>query len=143
MKKSIELQALTDSINRLQIQRAQELAMLRDQFHLTYESLKPINLIKHTFKEVSSSTEIKEGMLNNVIGLTTGYLTKAILIGSSANPIKRIFGTVLQFAVAAMVARNSDSIRSIGNVVLNKIFKTPNTAGQKSSENVNGVVINI
>jgi hypothetical protein len=143
MKKSIELQALTDSINRLQMQRAQELAMLRDQFHSTYESLKPINLIKHTFKEVSSSTEIREGMLNNVIGLTTGYLTKAILIGSSANPIKRIFGTVLQFAVAAMVARNSDSIRSIGNVVLNKIFKTPNTADQKTSENGNGVVINI
>ena len=143
MKKSIELQALTESIHRLQMRRSQELALLRDQFHVTYESLKPLNLIKHTFKEVSSSTEIKEGLVNNVIGLTTGYLTKAILIGSSANPVKRILGTLLQFAVATLVARNSDSIKSIGNVVLNKIFKTPGDAEHNLSENRNGIIVNI
>ena len=143
MKASIELRTLTESIYRLRIKRSHELVLLKDQFHLTYESLKPINLIKHTFQEVSSSTEIKEGLLNNAIGLTTGYLTKAVLIGSSANPIKRIFGTLLQFAVATLVARNSDSIKSIGNVVLNRIFKTPNDAGQKFPENGNGIVVNI
>src|SRR5882762_4274554 len=120
MEKSIEQRALTESINRLQTKQSHELALLKDQFHLTYESLKPLNLIKHTFKEVSSSTEIKEGMLNSVIGLTTGYFTKAILIGSSTNPIKKIVGTLLQFAVATLVARNSDSIKSIGNIVLNR-----------------------
>ena len=125
MKKSSTSQALTESINRLQLKRSQELVLLKDQFHLTYESLKPINLIKHTFKEVSSSTEIKEGMINNAIGLTTGYFTKAILMGSSTNPIKKIVGTLLQFVIATLVAQNSDSIKSIGNVVLNKIFKTP------------------
>jgi len=143
MKKSIELKALNESINRLQIRRSHELALLKDQFHVTYESLKPINLIKHTFKEVSGSTEIKDGLLSSVIGLTTGYLTKAIIIGSSANPIKKIFGTLLQFAVASLVARNSDSIKSIGGVVLNKIFKTPNDINQKFPENGNGIVINI
>lgn len=142
MKKSSESEALTESIHRLQKRQLHELALLKNQFHLTYESLKPVNLIKHTFKEVSSSTEIKDGVLNNVVGLTTGYLTKAVLIGSSANPIKRVLGTLLQFAVATLVARNSDSIRSIGNVVLSKIFKTPN-AGQKFPENGNGIVVNI
>jgi len=129
MKKSREAKTLTESINRLQIQRSHELILLRNQFHLTYESLKPINLIKHTFKEVSSSTEIKEGMLNNVIGLTTGYFTKAILIGSSANPIKKILGTLLQFTVATLVSQNSDSIKSIGKIVLDKLFKK--TGGQR------------
>jgi hypothetical protein len=117
MEKSIELRALSESIDRLQIKRSHELALLKDQFHLTYESLKPLNLIKHTFKEVSSSIEIKEGILNNVIGLTTGYITKAILMGSSVNPVKKILGAILQFAVATLVARNSDSIKSIGNGV--------------------------
>lgn len=139
MKKSRELQALTESINRLQIQRSHELILLRNQFHLTYDSLKPINLIKHTFKEVSSSAEIKDGMLNNVIGLTTGYFTKAILIGSSANPIKKILGTLLQFTVATLVAQNSDSIKSIGRVVLDKLFKKPVDNDLKISNNGNTI----
>ncbi len=141
MKKSRELQALTESINRLQIQRSHELILLRNQFHLTYESLKPINLIKHTFKEASSSTEIKDGMLNNVIGLTTGYFTKAILMGSSANPIKKILGTLLQFTVATLVAQNSDSIKSIGKVVLDKLFKKPDDNDLKLSNNGNTIKI--
>jgi len=53
MKKSSKAKALEEAINRLQIKRSHELALLRDQFHLTYESLKPHNLLKHTFKEVS------------------------------------------------------------------------------------------
>jgi len=143
MKKSIELRALTESIYRLQIRRSEELALLRDQFHITYDSLRPINLIKHTLKEVSSSTEIKEGLLNDVIGLATGYLTKAILVGSSANPVKKIFGTLLQFAVATLVTRNSDSIKSVGKVVLNKLFKTRNEEDQNFPEHGNGIVVNI
>jgi hypothetical protein len=141
MKKSSELQALTKSIHRLQTQRSHELILLRNQFHLTYESLKPINLIKHTFTEVSSSPEIKEGMLNNVIGLTTGYVTKAILIGSSANPIKKILGTLLQFTVATLVAQNSDSIKSIGKVVLDKLFRKPLDNDLKLSNNGNTIKI--
>jgi hypothetical protein len=140
MKKSRELQALTESINRLQIQRSHELILLRNQFHLTYESVKPINLIKHTFKEVSSSAEIKDGMLNSVIGLTTGYFTKAILLGSSANPLKKIVGTLLQFTVATLVAQNSDSIKSIGKIVLDKLFKKTDN-NLKISNNGNTIKI--
>ena len=141
MKKSNELKALEDAINQLKTQRAQELILLRNQFYLTYESLKPINLIKHTFKEASSSTEIKEGMVSSVIGLTTGYFTKAILIGSSANPIKKILGTLLQFTVATLVAQNSDSIKSIGKVVLDKLFKKPVDNDLKLSNNGNTIKI--
>jgi len=141
MKKSNESKVLQESIKRLQIQRSHELTLLRDQFHLTYESLKPINLLRHTFKEISSSTEIKDGMLNNVIGLTTGYFTKAILIGSSANPIKKIIGTLLQFAVATLVSQNSDSIKSIGKVVMDKLFKRPVDSDLKISNNGNSIKI--
>jgi len=141
MKKSNELKALEEAINQLKTQRAQELILLRNQFYLTYESLKPINLIKHTFKEASSSTEIKEGVVSNVIGLTTGYFTKAILIGSSANPIKKILGTLLQFTVATLVAQNSDSIKSIGKVVLDKLFKKPVDNDLKLSDNGNTIKI--
>jgi len=142
MKKGNELEALHESINRLQIQLTQEWMLLRDQIHLTYESLKPINLIKHTFKEVSSSKEIKTiktGVVNNVMGITTGFLAKAILFGSSANPIKKIIGSLLQFTIASFVTENSSSIKSIGKTVLNKLFKKPTDKDLKISNNGNHV----
>ncbi|HEV8515323.1 MAG TPA: hypothetical protein VGQ59_18700 [Cyclobacteriaceae bacterium] len=137
MKKSKELQTLTESINRLQLQRSHEWILLRDQFHLTYESLKPINLIKHTFKEASSSTEVRKGVFNNVIALTTGYFTKAILLGSSVSPLKKIMGTLLQFTVATLITHNSGSIKSIGKAVFNKLFRRPIESDLKLSNNGN------
>jgi len=124
MKKSTESNELTEAINLLQAKRALELVALRDQFHVTYESLKPINLIKHTFKDAASATEIKDGMLNNVVGLTTGYLSKAIFIGSSMNPVTKILGTLLQLTVAVLVSKNSDAIKAAGRSILDKVFKT-------------------
>jgi hypothetical protein len=140
MNRNTQSQALAESISRLQIKQSQELALLKDQFHLTYESLKPINLIKHTFKEAVGAPELKEGMVNNVIGMTTGYFTKAILIGSSVNPIKKILGTLLQFTVATLVAKNSDTIRILGKIVVNKIFKRSSVDGQKFPNNGNGLL---
>lgn len=125
MRKRNQSLALAETIDLLRIKRDQELILLRDQFHFTYESLKPINLIKHTLKEASASTEVKEGILNGAIGLTTGFLTKAILIGSSTNPIRKVLGTLLQFAVASLVSRNSDGIKSIGKTIISKVFKSP------------------
>jgi hypothetical protein len=124
MKKSAESYALDEAISLLRTKRAQELILLRDQFHITFESLKPINLLKRTFIETASSTEIKEDMLNNAIGITTGYLSKAILIGASVNPVKKIVGALLQFTIATLVSKNPDSIKSVGRNILNRIFKT-------------------
>jgi len=139
MKKGGELKALEEAISRLEIQRAHEWILLRNQFHITYESLKPINLIKHTVKEVSSSPEVKTGVVNNVMGITTGYLARAIFLGTSGNPIKRIVGSLLQFTVAAFVTRNSGPIKLIGKTVLNKLFKRPDNNAVKISNNGNHI----
>lgn len=48
MKKKNETDTLNQTIISLQNKQAQELKSLKEQFHLTYESLKPINLIKNT-----------------------------------------------------------------------------------------------
>jgi hypothetical protein len=123
MKKRTEACVLDEAINLLRTKRALELVLLRDQFHITFESLKPINLLKHTFREAATSTQIKEDMLNSVIGITTGYLSKAILIGASVNPLKKVLGALLQFTVATLVSKNPDSIKSVGRNILDKIFK--------------------
>jgi hypothetical protein len=117
-----EAAILKEKIALLENRQAQELILLREQAHTTFESLQPLNLLKNTFEEVSSSSELKDNMLNNVIGLTTGYLSKKVLLGSTHNPIKKFVGTFLQFAIGNAVANHSETIKAVGEVVLRRIF---------------------
>lgn len=116
----------TDSLNELIVLQEQkydmDLELLKDQFHVAYESLKPINLIKNLFHEVTASPEIKNDMVSNVIGLGTGFLSKKLLINGSHNPAKRVFGTLIQFAVANLVSKHSDNIKTIGGNLLKHFF---------------------
>lgn len=119
-----ELEALKQTIVFLENKQAHEYSQLKEHFHVAFESLKPVNLIKKTLSEVSASPDIKDNILNNAIGLTTGYLSRKVLLGSSLNPVKNILGTVLQFAVANIVSKHTDNIKSTGSNILQRIFKS-------------------
>lgn len=117
-----EATTLKEKIALLENRQAIELYTLREQIHVTYESLKPLNLLKNTIEEVSSSSDLKDNILNNVIGLTTGYISKKVLIGSTHNPIKRLAGMLLQFTIGKVAAKHSDTIKAIGEVAFRRIF---------------------
>jgi len=137
MKKRNEKEALAERIFFLQNKQAQELKLLKEQFHIAYESLKPINLVKSTWREITESPEIKNNLLSNAIGLTTGYLSKKVLMGFSHNPIKKIFGALLQFAIANVVSKHSETIKSAGGDFLHRILNHKSKAMQEFSENEN------
>lgn len=117
----------TDELNELilveELKYANDLAQLKNQFDLAYESIKPINLVKNLFHQVTASPEIRNDLVSNVIGLGTGFLSKKLLLGATHNPIKKIFGTLFEFAVANTVAKHTDGIKTIGGNLLNHFFK--------------------
>lgn len=130
---------LRAEIIRLENKRAEEEKMLKEQFHLAYESMKPINLIKSSFKnavasgkEAIASPDLKENILNISAGLATGYLSKLLFVGVSQSPLRKLLGFALQFGIAKAVAKNPDTIKSLGNGFL-KIIRN------KFGERVNGV----
>lgn len=96
--------------------------LLKEHFHLTYESLKPINIIKNTLKEAVSISAFKNNLVNTAIGITSGFITKKILIGKSNNPFAKLFGIVLEMAVAGKVTNHADEIKAIGGIILKKII---------------------
>jgi len=124
----------TDSLNELIILEERkhdtQLELLKEQFHIAYESVKPVNLIKSVLHEVTASPEIKNDMASNVIGLGTGFLSKRLLVDGSHSPIKRVIGTVVQFAIANLVSKHSDTIKTIGGNLIKHFFnkrKSQNT----------------
>ena len=119
-------------IYRLELKQKLELASLKSQLHTTFEQLKPLNLLKQTFTEVSESPEIKSQLLNSGIGLLTGYLSKKLMIGNTSNPIKNILGTIVEFIIANLVAKYSESILENGENILQlflgKVKDVPNSS---------------
>ena len=109
MKKINQTEILKETILLMKMKQAEELVQLKDQYHYTIESLKPLNLIKNAFGLMATSPEIKGNILNNIVGMTTGYLTKKVLLGSTHNPIKRILGTMLQFVITNVVTKHSEA----------------------------------
>ncbi len=123
MKQHIETDALNEVIRLLEIKRAEEFNLLKEQFHLVQDRLKPINLIKSVFQEITATPAIKHNIVNSTIGLTTGFLAKKVLFGTARNPVSKLFGTLFQFVITNVVAKHSDSIKSTGENLLQRFLK--------------------
>ena len=126
MKTRNETESLDAAIRVLKDRQEHELNALKGQFHHVYESLKPINLIRNTYEEITTSPELKGNILKHVIGLASGYLSKKVFVGKSHNPLKNILGNLLQAAVGNVVSKHSDTIIAGGEGILHKFTHRDN-----------------
>jgi hypothetical protein len=96
--------------------------MLKEQFNITYDSLKPINLIKSVFKDVATVQGLPMRLLSSTVGMGAGYLMKKIVVGRSHNIIKNLFGALLQYGVTGIVGRNPEATKAIGLGLFKRVF---------------------
>lgn len=122
MEKIISIEELKEEIRRIEFEKTIKGQLLREKFNHVYESLKPANLVMSVLKDVATSPNIIDNVINTAIGMATGYLTKQIVVGSSSNIIKKVLGNVLQTGVSNVVSNHPDVIKSIGSYLLKHIF---------------------
>ncbi len=125
---------LKNAILQLESQQTMEGKMLKDQFNLAYESIKPINIIKNTFKEASASIDLKDNILNTSVGLSAGFLSKTLFVGFSRSPIKRLLGTAIMFGITNVVTKHPEGIKLLGRVLLNAMRRNPESRGQRNPQ---------
>jgi hypothetical protein len=108
------VEELKYAIENLEADRIVEGELLKEQFYLTYDSLKPLNVLKRTLKDLTSGQYLIDNIPGAIMGLASGYLSKRVITIGSANIFRKLLGSVLQFGVTNMVAKNSDAIKSTG-----------------------------
>jgi hypothetical protein len=96
---------------------------LVEHFNTTYQSLRPLNLIKGAIEDIAGSPEIRDNVINAAIGVGTGFVTKKLLVGKSDSLFKKILGGAIEFGVANIVAKNTDAIKAYGTGLINRFFK--------------------
>jgi hypothetical protein len=126
MQNITSIAGLKNSILLLEDEQSIKGQLLKEQLFLTYESLKPENLIRHTLKEISSSPYLIDNISGSAMGLLSGFLSRKLFVGSSGNLLKKLIGSILQFGVTNIVAQNSDVIKTVGQSILQHIFRKKN-----------------
>lgn len=122
MEKISSTQQLQMAILLLEEEQAFKLQLMKEQFHLAYESLKPVNLIKSTLNDISSSPYLVNNLLSAIVGLFSGYVSKAAITGRSKNKFRRFLGIVIQFGITNIIAQNGKAIKSFGQYISHRIF---------------------
>jgi hypothetical protein len=122
MQKINSILELKYAIQILQVEQAEKAVLLKEQFFITYESLKPINLIKNGLKDIFLSPNLLDNFLGTTVGLATGFLSKKIVVGASSNIIRKLLGSLLEYGVTNLVAQHPEGIKSLGQLIFQSIF---------------------
>ena len=103
---------LKASISSLEIKHVHDGQLLKNRFRDVSENLHPLNLIKNTFHQLISTADAKDNLIDTTLGLTAGYLSKKIAIGSTHNPFKQLLGLFLEIGVMNFVSKHNEGIQS-------------------------------
>lgn len=113
MKNNSPNDALDQAIHLLETKRDLELVVLKQGLNDLVDSLKPINIIKDTFKKITTSSDLKEGIADSAIGLSSGILVKNLIFRNTHNPLTRALRGMVQTVVTGFVANNSEKIKAV------------------------------
>ncbi len=105
MKTINQKSQLATKIALLRNKQATDFLHLKDQYHITIDSFKPINLIKDSLEDAITAPGLKMTLLSGAIGFGTNYIKNNILNNTSKNPVKRVLSNVLKFAVKNFIDR--------------------------------------
>jgi len=106
---------LKNAILLLEVEQRAKGLELKEQF----ASINPLSLFKEAIEDGTSSPGIIENIIVGGVGLATGYLTRKVFVGSSSNIFRKLVGTALQFGATSVIAQNANTIKSVGQLLLN------------------------
>lgn len=133
MQKITNVVELKIAIQQLEDKQAKEWPLLKQQFFISYENSKPLNIIKSAFKEFISAPDLKTTVVNGVLGLATGFVTKKLIVGDTNNLVTKLLGFLVEMIVAKKVTGSADEIKAFGSSLLSKIINS-----HDDSKNNNG-----
>jgi hypothetical protein len=123
MQKITSIAGLKNAIQQLEIEQSIKGQRLKEQFLITYESLKPVNILRNTLREAFSSTSLTDSFSGTAFGAASGFLIKKLFVGRSGSALKKLLGAVVQFGVSKIISQNSEYIKAAGKSLFQNLFR--------------------
>jgi hypothetical protein len=109
------------AIAELELKAAVQKKDLQESFIAVSENLRPVNLIKNGVRSVFSG-EHKEELVNVLIGLGTGILSRKLILGRTSGFVGKTVGKAIQWGMAGLVSKNAEKIKEKAGELIDKIF---------------------
>lgn len=123
MEKIQSMSDLEYAIKLLEFKKAEDEKLLKEISYMTYEAVKPINIIKNIFKESVDSENVKSNLLTTSVGLGAGYLSKLLFQGVVRVPFKKFFGSAIMLSVENIISKNPEVVNVLTSFFLNTFSK--------------------
>lgn len=114
MQKTTNITDLKAAISILELEHAEKLFILKDDFRKTIDGFRNQSLFKNLIGNVVGSPFMADKILGPSLGVVAGYFSKKIIVGKSTNKLRLLLGTVAQYGVTSLVSRNTSVISKYG-----------------------------
>ncbi|MCH8546519.1 MAG: hypothetical protein LAT54_07280 [Cryomorphaceae bacterium] len=114
-----ELQA---KISEMQAKSDEAAVLLKEELSGIVDGVHPVQLLKNGIRELVTSSEVKNELLGLSLAMSSGYMTKKLMIGNSNNIFQRIMGNVISVIVSKNIALNADKIQTTVLAVISSIM---------------------
>ena len=123
MKKTITNgEELAEAIAALELKAAAQRREVEETFNSVSESLKPLNLMKNGVRSVFSG-EHKGELLNALIGLGSGLLSRKLILGKTNGFVGKTVGKAIQWGMAGLISQNAEKIKEKAGGIIDRLFK--------------------
>ena len=89
-------------------------------------------MLKKALHDITSEPGMANSIVNALIGLGSGILSKRLFIGGSHNIFKKLVGVAVEFGVAGMVAKKGEEIKATIGGAVKKLFTISKNNNHKS-----------
>jgi hypothetical protein len=113
---------LKNAIQFLEIEHDLHTQELKEQFAITVTRLRPINLLKSSLKDITTSPHVIDNVISTVLGLATGYISNKLVVGTSINKFRKVLGSVVQLGISNLVTHNSGMLKSFVSNMIQRIL---------------------
>lgn len=95
MQKITNSDELKEAILRLEDKKKAEQELVKEEFQVAKEKIKPSNLVRSTFNQVFTGSNMIRTVLIITVGITAGYITKKYFQGLTGRLLRRLLGRVM------------------------------------------------
>lgn len=109
MKTKDERSLLREKIIVLEIRQKEELISLKESLKSTYESIQPMNLLKSTLHQFTSSEEVQSDLVTGAGNIISVLMAKNPIVATFQKPINKIINSLLRFVIHRFTDKKSNN----------------------------------
>ena len=127
-------ESLKEMIAELEERQAKEGVLLKEQLDVTINNLRPANILQSIVKEFHVSQNLLDELVNTAISITSGFVSKKIVVGRSKNQFLKLIGLAVQFGITTVISKKFHILKEKVNHLIERFLSEKEKEEKPESE---------